>query len=263
MQIFLDLLSLSNRNNSLKSFAELASLKELEFLTDLFSFFTEFDSSVSRQTCRWWNDLLMKDTLLTKQIKKNTTLMHFFYENERLHKAALFGYFELVTWGRGKNFRIFPGWGGDIHDSDTDICSCAAEGGHLKILKWFRKTFVFDFDLYVGSSRICRGAAESGLLNILKWLRANGCDLDWEGHTTISAAEGNHLYILKWIRDKDAQSVYGPLSDTFSHFPGKGDTASWYHDICDRTRHLPQIQEYLHSLPDDDEKPCDCPRTRA
>ena len=71
-------------------------------------------------------------------------------------------------------------------------CS-AAEGGHLAILKWLHS---------IGcplAESTC-AAARAGYLEVLKWLHNNGCP--WDEDTCSWAAEGGHLAMLQWARER-------------------------------------------------------------
>jgi hypothetical protein len=50
---------------------ESSSFNELDFLLELFSFFTSVTSENGGQVCRWWSDLLSKDSLILAQVSKN------------------------------------------------------------------------------------------------------------------------------------------------------------------------------------------------
>jgi hypothetical protein len=153
---------------------------DLDSLTDIFSFFTSFDSSVSRQTCRWWNDLLTKDFLSTNQIKKN-------FVNEtcgiekKINQSSILGHLEILKWARIQGC-----------DWNAYTCAYAAKGGHLEVLKWSRSQ---GCDWTVCT---CACAAMGGHLEVLKWARAQGCD--WNAGTCVRAAEGGHLEVLKWAK---------------------------------------------------------------
>ena len=76
------------------------------------------------------------------------------------------------------------------------VCTCAAEGGHLKVLRWAReKGCPWD-------ESTCAKAAEGGHLEVLQWARANGCP--WDDETCAYAAKRGNLELLellKWARE--------------------------------------------------------------
>ena len=74
-----------------------------------------------------------------------------------------------------------------------NICSGAAFGGHLNLLKWARENGC-DWD-----SLTCTAAACNGHMDILKWARENGCD--WNSDACAYAALNGHLEVLKWARE--------------------------------------------------------------
>ena len=70
---------------------------------------------------------------------------------------------------------------------EETICSYAARGGHLDVLKW---TYANGAILDVW---ICQNASEGGHLDVLKWARSKGVDWDcanWTGSTCAKAAGG-------------------------------------------------------------------------
>jgi hypothetical protein len=74
------------------------------------------------------------------------------------------------------------------------VCSGAAAGGHLEVLKWARDNGC------PWDEETCSEAVESGHLEILKYLRSQGCP--WDAWACLIAAEGGHLEILKWIYEQ-------------------------------------------------------------
>lgn len=52
---------------------------------------------------------------------------------------------------------------------DRSTCTCAAENGHLEVLKWARANGCPWYEF------TCAMAALDGHLKVLKWARANGC----------------------------------------------------------------------------------------
>jgi hypothetical protein len=241
-----------------------SSLNELDFLTELFSFFTEFDKTVSRQTCKWWNDLLSKDNLIVTQIRVNTFRPDDEYKFKRINNSCYYGYLSLVIWAKSQGCEF-----------DFDTSTFVAEGGHLKIMKWFLDNGYHDEcteDIFVEaayegnlkvlkwfnnlsehipnsewkSSDFCMNAAANGQLETIKWFRKNG--FGWDERTCYSAAMNGFLEVLIWCRENGCV---------------------WDVDVCLLTRqnnremyveHQPHIQAYIHSLPFD-RSPCDCPRT--
>ena len=97
--------------------------------------------------------------------------------------AARRGDFELLKWlhfdqGRPLRWRV---------------CSEAAGGGFLGILKWARENGCgWDY-------KTCANAALGGHLEVLKWARENECI--WNSETCANAALGGHLEVLKWARE--------------------------------------------------------------
>jgi hypothetical protein len=70
-------------------------------------------------------------------------------------------------------------------------CACAAENGHLEILKWVRNSLVTFGNACLWNSNVYYYAASNGQLDVLKWARyslvtfGNGCD--WDSDTYSNA----------------------------------------------------------------------------
>jgi hypothetical protein len=102
--------------------------------------------------------------------------------------AARAGHFGAVKWlykllKRGPEIS----W---VTESFQRICTSAASGGHLEIIRWARREGL-PWDDFTPSE-----AAKGGHLECLKWLRENGCPL--RPLVCSSAASGGHLEILQW-----------------------------------------------------------------
>ncbi len=103
-------------------------------------------------------------------------------------EAAENGNLDIFKWGFLNNslhHRLQKGSMGH-----SWICSAAARGGSLDILK-----FLLEHQFRLGSN-VCASAALNGHLNVLKWARANGCK--WDDMTRINAQNHGHLEVLKW-----------------------------------------------------------------
>ena len=53
------------------------------------------------------------------------------------------------------------------------------------------------------SKDVCSLAAQGGHLSTLQWARANGCE--WDSDTCAFAAEGGHLPTLQWARENGCE----------------------------------------------------------
>jgi hypothetical protein len=227
----------------------LSSLEELDFLIELFSFFDEFDVTISRQVCRWWNDLLSKDTQTINQISINEharekkipcCLVHL-GEYKNVYLASYFGYLSILIWfnnslsattATSRNFfhSIFTYFYPSDNKKSINICNWAASGGQLTALKWARKNG------YPWSSATSGNATENKdkTIRILIWLKRGGCDFNsWT--TLVAAARGN-LDVLRWLRENGCE---------------------WDDYVCLHSRQFLEIQEYIHGLPIN-ERPCSC-----
>jgi hypothetical protein len=230
---------LSSRNTF---FREISPLSEFDFLTELFSFFSSFDASVSRQTSRWWNDLLSKDTLVLNQLEKNTSdITNFkkYYKYKILSIiASRNGYLELLIW----NQKLFDSSLFSTFLSCTyrklrltskkeikkltseyfGISSYASFEGHLKVLKWL-------YNLgYKWNQKIGIIASKLGHLKLLKWcwkLRSNETN-DFDrfercpdiGNLSIDAACCGQIEVLEWTLSKEYHGSNAIILDeTFCH----------------------------------------------
>ena len=75
---------------------------------------------------------------------------------------------------------------------NVDLCTAAAYGGQLEVLKWLRE------NSYPWDEMTCACAASGGYLKMLQWARANGCP--WDERTFLGGAYGGHLKVLQWAR---------------------------------------------------------------
>ena len=62
---------------------------------------------------------------------------------------------------------------------DEEFCEAAANGEHLKVLKWLRENDC------PWNEKTCQWAAQEGHLEVLHWARANGCP--WNEYTCAGA----------------------------------------------------------------------------
>jgi hypothetical protein len=202
---------------SFKINSEIISLSELDFLTELFSFFVEFDASVHRQICRWWNDLLTKDRLTTTQIKINTKIQKLPKTlKRRINKAAYLGYLELFKFARrnkcwwnsrtcawailGDNPHIVK-WGMSMRNSfkvGKNSMTHAARNGNLKLIKRLN-TRSCPKDNYM----ISIVAAKNGYPQILEWLeKTENCLTRYRKDLYAFASKGGHISVLDWLLQK-------------------------------------------------------------
>lgn len=112
--------------------------------------------------------------------------------------AARNGHLAMVEWACS----LAP-----PHPCNEDVCSAAAEGNHLHVLKWLRmeskkrsrgrrnlrplKKVPCPWD-----NRVIKFAAQRGNLEMLKFAHEGGCP--WRPTTLVHAARGGHLEILKY-----------------------------------------------------------------
>lgn len=96
-------------------------------------------------------------------------------------KCAENGYLNLLMWAVDDESFVFD-------EDDDGLCSAAARGGHLNILKWLRKNR-YDWSFWVSWE-----AAVKGHLEILKWLIENGCDFIKK-----DLLDTQHKLIIDWV----------------------------------------------------------------
>jgi hypothetical protein len=73
------------------------------------------------------------------------------------------------------------------------VCTSAAAGGHLALLRWARANGC-PWDEFT-----CTFAAGRGHLAVLQWLRANGCPWE-ETECCLAAAACGRVGVLRWAR---------------------------------------------------------------
>jgi hypothetical protein len=207
--------------NSFKSVKTLRVRVDLDMLTDIFSFFDSFDENLSSQVCVWWNDLLTKDVIVTKQTKINTVNKPYYIT--KLEKVAELGYKNLLSHllshllspllsplllssslinltprqkERNKNLFMFG-------------------SPNLALLKWFHEINkrAYPFIIFPWNKLVFIRPAQEGNLKILKWLnklrKTYDCYKDsgvWYECVCSAAIHGNHFDVLKWLRD---QAIHG------------------------------------------------------
>ena len=94
--------------------------------------------------------------------------------------AAAMGSISLLQWGRDSGCPLTP-----------SVCSSAALGGHLEVLKWLREQMGCPWD-----ESTCGAAARGGHLEVLEWAVTHGCPID--GSKIVKeAAAGGHLKVLQ------------------------------------------------------------------
>jgi hypothetical protein len=214
----------------------------LDSLCDIFSFYSEFDSSISRQTCRWWNDLLTKDAVSIIQIENNTEYIGSYadeptrkkYSVLRINQASTLGYLKILKWSI-KNGCMWNKW----------ICFRASAKGHLNLLKWI----------------ISQETYKNLVLNLVHPISDN-------------AVCNDQLKLLKYIRTyivhEDFRSVWYSSICSFAFLCNKFEIFRWCilngarirNYFCAASQTKPEIRNYIHSLPFND-SPCQCPRMHS
>ena len=77
---------------------------------------------------------------------------------------------------------------------NVDLCTAAAYGGQLEVLKWLRE------NSYPWDEETCSQAVVGGYLDVLKWAHENGCK--WNTETCVEAAARGDLEMLQWAHEK-------------------------------------------------------------
>src|SRR5579872_1788546 len=115
-----------------------------------------------------------------------------------MYKAAKHGHFDLVKIV-ATEILSNPGHSYLRYQLRYDVCSGAAKGGHLEILKWALEPYKW-FD----PQSIFLKASESGHLEIIKWTydQCNkGCETVYISIIRRGAIKYSHLPILKWLEE--------------------------------------------------------------
>ncbi|CAM9579349.1 unnamed protein product [Chrysoparadoxa australica] len=94
------------------------------------------------------------------------------------------------------------------------MCTEAASGGHLHVLKWLRK----GDDPCPWNADTAAAAARGSHLPVLQWLRKGDDPCHWN---TDTAASGGHLRVLEWLVRREDPC---PAGERLMH-----STACWGH----------------------------------
>lgn len=111
------------------------------------------------------------------------------------------------------------------------VCSAAARGGHLEVLKsarpmdcpWDDELCVPSYSSYVST---CGSAADNGQLEILKWARAHSAP--WDAAMSKYAAKRGHFEMLKWARENGCPWDAGTCYSLAYH--GHFEILKWAHE---------------------------------
>mmetsp|Transcript_27333 Transcript_27333/g.54699 ORF Transcript_27333/g.54699 Transcript_27333/m.54699 type:complete len:414 (-) Transcript_27333:47-1288(-) len=76
----------------------------------------------------------------------------------------------------------------------TGMCSYAARGGNLTLLKWVRGEGCPVDEV------TCELAAKKGHIKMLKWASRDG--FQWDDETTVALAKGGHRDVLEWTKEE-------------------------------------------------------------
>jgi hypothetical protein len=140
-------------------------------------------------------------------------------------------------------FRLKP----EIFEKEPNICSNAAQHGHLDCLKYAHENGC-KLTSYEGQGRVygpCTGAAAAGHLNCLKYSHENGCELDWQ--TAFVAAMGKHEDCLRYVMEHGCENefyaVIGLSDSKYMDVYKVTDEGREYGD-----KRIREIQDYTESV---------------
>jgi len=104
------------------------------------------------------------------------------WDDYACQSAAQSGHFEMLKWLKEQGC---PGY--------QEVLSEACEGGFLDIAIWAKENGCFET---LNDINYCRLAAEGGHLKMLKWLREQG--FPWDCLTTYGAGKTGHADVFFW-----------------------------------------------------------------
>jgi len=158
-----------------------------------------------------------------------------------LESAANRGHLDVIQW-------LVEAHPNDVLSRSEFITLCAAEGGHLHVLKRLREKGVplalpevFSISLQNGQLEVAKWlreigmelgpyaideAAGSGDLETLKWVREHGCQ--WSSSTFGWAASNGGWDVLKWLREQGCPWGDGAIWGAAQK--GRIDVVKWLRD---------------------------------
>ncbi len=98
--------------------------------------------------------------------------------------AALGGHISVLEWCAKNNYSLYI------------ATHYAIQGGHLHILKWLQSN---NIKFNVIDNSLCNCAADNGHLEILKFLRGIGCP--WNDTTYLYALDNGNKELVKWMEE--------------------------------------------------------------
>jgi len=130
-------------------------------------------------------------------------------------EAARKGHFEIVRLLRSNN----------VEGCSDRVLRCAAEGGHLELVKWLYSQVGIVPGFAYNATDI---AATNGFLDVVKWLHESTP----ERTTTLAmdgAASNGHLDVIQWLHENEEQ---GCTSSAMDYAAGSGhlEVVKWLHE---------------------------------
>ncbi|WZN62678.1 hypothetical protein HKI87_06g42200 [Chloropicon roscoffensis] len=154
------------------------------------------------------------------KMSDNMRFMGAVREVDLFNYAAFQGSVEILRWlmeEKGCKLNVatglWAGWGGSVevlgyleergYEFFEAACAGAAEGGHLKALKFLRGLDPpCPWNKYA-----CFGAAEEGRLEVLKWARSQDPPCPWvRSACREKASKHGHEHVIKWIDQQEDES---------------------------------------------------------
>jgi hypothetical protein len=130
-------------------------------------------------------------------------------------EAARQGHFEIIRLLRTNN----------VKGCSDRVLRCAAEGGHLELVKWLYPQVGIVPGLAYNATDI---AATNGFLDAVKWLHENTS----ERTTTLAmdgAASNGHLDVIQWLHENEEQGCTSSAMD-FAAGSGLLEVVKWLHE---------------------------------
>jgi hypothetical protein len=113
------------------------------------------------------------------------------------------------------------------------MCTEAAQGGHLPVLKWLAQDMACPM-----STLVCTYAVSRGFRHVLYWARAANPPCPWDAHTSGAAARRGDVALLEWMHLKTCtlctwtaqMAARGGHLETLKWLREKGCT--WNESVC-------------------------------
>lgn len=134
----------------------------------------------------------------------------------------------FISGIKGKQLEILQFLNDKVNHSSIKFCDCAAFYGRLEILQWLQENgYLFDI---ISISQL---AAEGGHLKILKWLFDGNGSIEKTSY--FYAAKTGQIKILEWLNENDSfMNIHDYchwITCIISAYTGQFETLKWLHQI--------------------------------